>query len=128
MSVISKTSGFYNVTDIFGNVTEIPSPKKASAGSIKKKVGVSGDRYTWAYSKHKEDAIDKIVKEYGQGTGYSRWQQERYANRVDREKHKKIITLINMDISDGSQTGFGNILYQKADFNYDRNRQFTMGC
>lgn len=126
MSVISKTSGFFDVSDIFGNVSEIQSPK--SAGSIKKKVGVSEDRHTWAYSRHREDAIDKIVKEYGQGTGYSRWQQERYANRVDREKRKKIVTLINMDISDGSQTGYGNILYQKADFDYDRKRQFTMGC
>lgn len=67
--------------DIYGNKTYLNVPqKKLSAGSVKKFDGVD-DSYT--PPSHKEDNIDRIVKDYGQATGYARWQKEHYPVKVD---------------------------------------------
>ena len=67
--------------DIYGNKTYLNVPqKKLSAGSVKKFDGVD-DSYT--PPSHKEDNIDRIVKEYGQATGYAKWQKEHYPVKVD---------------------------------------------
>lgn len=67
--------------DIYGNKTYLNVPqRKLSAGSVKKFDGVD-DSYT--PPSHKEDNIDRIVKEYGQATGYAKWQKERYPVKVD---------------------------------------------
>lgn len=42
------------------------------------------------FPKHEEDNIDRIVKKYGQGSGYAKWQKERYPIRVDRTDWKKV--------------------------------------
>ena len=67
--------------DIFGEKTYLNVPsRKLSAGSVKKFDGVN-DMYI--PPQHKEDNIDVIVKKYGQGTGYAKWQKERYPVKVD---------------------------------------------
>lgn len=60
--------------DIYGQTVS-----KASAASVGKFDGTD----IWIPKQHETDAIDKIVKEYGQGTGYAKWQKERYPVRVD---------------------------------------------
>lgn len=68
--------------DIYGNRMYLNVPqKKLSAGSVKKFDGVN-DAY-YIPPQHKEDNIDRIVKEYGQATGYAKWQKERYPVKVD---------------------------------------------
>lgn len=67
--------------DIYGNRTYLNVPqKKLSAGSVKKFDGVND---VYIPPKHKEDGIDRIVKEYGQATGYAKWQKKRYPVKVD---------------------------------------------
>lgn len=64
--------------DIYGNRTYLNVPqKKLSAGSVRQFDGIDIPR------QHKEDNIDRIVKEYGQATGYAKWQKERYPVSVD---------------------------------------------
>lgn len=67
--------------DIYGNKTYLNVPqKKLSAGSVKKFDGVND---VYIPPQHKEDNIDHIVKEYGQATGYAKWQKEHYPVKVD---------------------------------------------
>ena len=67
--------------DIYGNKTYLNVPqKKLSAGSVKKFDGIDD---TYIPPQHKEDNIDRIVKEYGQATGYAKWQKEHYPVKVD---------------------------------------------
>ena len=67
--------------DIYGNKTYLNVPqKKLSAGSVKKFDGVND---VYIPPQHKEDNIDRIVKEYGQATGYAKWQKEHYPVKVD---------------------------------------------
>lgn len=67
--------------DIYGNKTYLNVPqRKLSAGSVKKFDGVND---SFIPPQHKEDSIDRIIKEYGQGTGYAKWQKERYPVKVD---------------------------------------------
>lgn len=42
-----------------------------------------GTNDIWIPKQHTEDNIDRIVKKYGQGTGYAKWQKERYPVKVD---------------------------------------------
>ena len=67
--------------DIFGNKVPLNVPqRKLSAGSVKKFDGVDD---VYIPKQHQEDNIDRIVKQYGQGTGYAKWQKERYPVKVD---------------------------------------------
>ena len=67
--------------DIYGNKTYLNVPqRKLSAGSVKKFDGVND---SFIPPQHKEDNIDRIVKEYGQATGYAKWQKEHYPVKVD---------------------------------------------
>lgn len=69
------------VNDIYGNKTYLNVPqKKLSAGSVKKFDGIDD---SYIPPQHKEDNIDRIVKEYGQATGYAKWQKEHYPVKVD---------------------------------------------
>lgn len=64
--------------DIHGNKIYLNRPSsKLSAGSVRQFDGIDIPR------QHKEDNIDRIVKEYGQATGYAKWQKERYPVKVD---------------------------------------------
>lgn len=66
------------VNDIYGNKTYLNVPhKKLLAGSVRQFDGIDIPR------QHKEDNIDRIVKDYGQGTGYAEWQKEHYPVKVD---------------------------------------------
>lgn len=71
------------VSDIFGNKTylNVPHKKELSASSVKSFEGVDK---SYVPPKHKEDKIDRIVKEYGQATGYAKWQKEHYPIKVSR--------------------------------------------
>ena len=69
-------------SDICGNKIVIQNPKKVgTAGKAKQMEGVK--TVSWLDCNHKEDNIDRIVKEYGQGTGYAKWQNEKYPVKVD---------------------------------------------
>ena len=69
------------VNDIYGNKTYLNVPqKKLSAGSVKQFDGINN---SCTPPSHKEDNIDRIVKEYGQATGYAKWQKEHYPVKVD---------------------------------------------
>ena len=69
------------VNDIYGNKTYLNVPqKKLSAGSVKKFDGIDD---SYIPPQHKEDGIDRIVKEYGQAIGYAKWQKEHYPVKVD---------------------------------------------
>lgn len=80
------------VSDICGNKTYLNRPQKLSAGSVKRSEGI--DR-SYVPPTHREDNIDRIVKEYGQATGYAKWQKEHYPikvnrNHADSKKNKDI--------------------------------------
>ena len=66
--------------DIYGNKMYFNTPQKLSAGKVKKFDGIND---VYIPPQHKEDNIDRIVKEYGQATGYAKWQKERYPVKVD---------------------------------------------
>lgn len=71
----------YTVRDIFGT----GHVKEQSAAQTPKDDGKE-DRVNQKtlWPTHKEDNIDRICKEYGQGTGYAKWQNERYPVKVRR--------------------------------------------
>ena len=66
-----------DVRDIFGNKTTINefNNDNLSAGRIRQFSG-KDEKHLWPH--HKEDEIDRIVKKYGQATGYSKWQNEKH--------------------------------------------------
>ena len=67
--------------DIYGNKIPLNVPqRKLSAGSVRKFDGIDD---IYVPKQHQEDGIDRIVKQYGQGTGYAKWQKERYPVKVD---------------------------------------------
>ena len=79
---MSESRRRFEASDICGNRIEIQNPKPVgSAASVKVHVKPA---VSWLDCKHKEDAIDRLVKEYGQGTGYSQWQKEHYPVKVER--------------------------------------------
>ena len=122
---MSANKAFYDVRDIFGDREVLENPKKAaSAASVTVK---RDERITWAYSRHKEDKIDKIVKEYGQGNGYSKWQKERYKVNVKENIPKEVLRVKTFDRDlDLEEANLSGARYKKADFNYNRKR--VMGC
>lgn len=81
---MSKSGTFFDARDIFGNRIKVQGKKHGSAGTAKEKEGVS---VSYSKATHKEDAIDKIVKEHGQATGYAEWQKEKYSVKVEHKSN-----------------------------------------
>ena len=67
-----------DVRDIFGNKSR--KDDVISAGAVGQHDGRDTHKLLWPH--HKEDKLDRIVKEYGQGTGYSEWQRKTYPVKV----------------------------------------------
>ena len=67
-----------DVRDIFGDRAK--KDDVLSAGGTSKREGMHYSKLI--YPQHKEDKIDKITKEYGQGTGYAEWQKKTYPVKV----------------------------------------------
>ena len=75
-----------NNVDVRSIFEEKKIKDEISAADVKKTEGISGtykNKGIWPH--HKEDNLDRIVKQYGQSTGYSKWQKEKYAVKVDRK-------------------------------------------
>lgn len=65
------------VREIFGDSqARHKAPKSVSAADIHADDGIKYPKLI--YPEHKKDKIDEIVIKYGQGTGYAKWQKERY--------------------------------------------------
>ena len=79
---MSKSGAFFDARDIFGDRIKVQGKKHGSAGSAKQREGIS---VSYSKASHKEDAIDKIVKEHGQATGYAEWQKQRYSVNVEHK-------------------------------------------
>lgn len=111
--------------DIYGNKTYLNVPqKKLSAGSVKKFDGIND---VYIPPQHKEDNIDRIVKEYGQGTGYAKWQKEHYKVNVKGNIPKEVLKVKTFDRDLSlEEANLSGARYRKVDFNYDR--KMVMGC
>ena len=81
---MSKSGAFFDARDIFGDRIKVQGKRHGSAGSAKQREGIS---VSYSKASHKEDNIDKIVKEHGQATGYAEWQKERYSVKVEHKSN-----------------------------------------
>ena len=83
---MSKSGTFFDARDIFGDRIKVQGKRNGggTSGSVKQREGVSA---VVVNTRHKEDAIDNIVKEHGQATGYAEWQKERYSVKVEHKSN-----------------------------------------
>lgn len=112
-----------NVRDIFGNIqAKKDAIIDASGADILK-----SERKIWKpmWPRHKEDNIDRIVKEQAKkGLTYADWQKERYRTKVDYPAEAGVVrvrTFGSEDINSQNKSKY-SVKVRPIDDNYDRKR------
>jgi len=112
-----------NVRDIFGNI----QAKKDAMGDASGADILKSERKIWKpmWPRHKEDNIDKIVKEQAKkGLTYADWQKERYRTKVDFPAEAGVIrvrTFGSEGVSGANKPKY-SVKVRPVDDNYDRKR------
>ena len=111
-----------NVRDIFGDIqAKKDAMRDASGADILK-----SERKIWKpmWPRHKEDNIDRIVKEQAKkGLTYADWQKEKYRTKVDYPAEAGVVmvrTFGSEDISENKSKY--SVKVRPVDDNYDRKR------
>ena len=111
-----------NVRDIFGDIqAKKDAIRDASGADILK----SERMWKPMWPRHKEDNIDRIVKEQAKkGLTYADWQKERYRTKVDYPAKAGVVrvrTFGSEDILSANKSKY-SVKVRPVDDNYDRKR------
>jgi len=114
-----------NVRDIFGNIQAKKDAMRDASGADILKSERKASYYKCIWPHHKEDNIDRIVKEQAKkGLTYADWQKERYRTKVDFPAEAGVIRVRTFGSEDilGANKSKYSVKVRPVDDNYDRKR------